>query len=785
VKTSRVKRLEIPAESKNLTRIRDFAVKSGQKLGYNLRQLNGLKLSLDEICTNIIRYAYKDMKKGDIRIEMTRSDNRVVTTVIDSGVSFDIGAVLDPDMDRYVKERRKGGFGIYLVKQLNDDVVYNRVGNRNVLTLTNQIEQKPTIKELIKRNFQPKKMAIRVRFAVIATLIISTISIGTFFLAAMNQKRALTRQYINNYVAILRNFATTTSEYILSERSLLIEEQIYELVETEPSVVRLTVIDRNGTIIADSGVKSIGKGYNSPEGVVPLIDQQSLVQEYEDKEFGISLYYSVPIKISDMLIGKAFAAIQKERMEKVVSSRLNRMRILLYMILFWFAGIVGISFMGNMFITPVKKITEEINRVGKEGIAGGFHFSGYGEFADISTAFNRMMKEMKQSEIRLTDQARLKKEMQLAQSIQQTLLPKEVPETEGFEISAKYDAAMEVGGDYYDFFYVNENSLGMTVGDVSGKGIGGAFMMSIARTALRLEARGQKNASEVLVRLNSTLHGEFKKGMYITLFYIILDSKRRSINYASAGHTPMILYRAATDQIFRLNPRGFPIGLSIGDLKHFKKSMDNERVNLDKGDLLLVYTDGITEAMNSKREEYGDQRLLSAIKRYKALPTLEFADHLMEDIKNFTGGTPQTDDITFLVIRDKEKYTELQFQKRSLLFDLIEKEEYTVDRACKETGISRSSYYRLRRLREEKGDEALLLQSKEKNLGFVDFDISQKILAVVMEYPEYSAKRIGEVLTEERYGTLDLDTTLIYRELKRLKLSTKEKRIAYIKRKGS
>ncbi|HUT66617.1 MAG TPA: SpoIIE family protein phosphatase, partial [Spirochaetota bacterium] len=405
--------------------------------------------------------------------------------------------------------------------------------------------------------------------------------------------------------------------------------------------------------------------------------------------------------------------------------------------------------------------------------------------ADISTAFNRMMKEMKQSEIRLTDQARLKKEMQLAQSIQQTLLPKEVPETEGFEISAKYDAAMEVGGDYYDFFYVNENSLGMTVGDVSGKGIGGAFMMSIARTALRLEARGQKNASEVLVRLNSTLHGEFKKGMYITLFYIILDSKRRSINYASAGHTPMILYRAATDQIFRLNPRGFPIGLSIGDLKHFKKSMDNERVNLDKGDLLLVYTDGITEAMNSKREEYGDQRLLSAIKRYKALPTLEFADHLMEDIKNFTGGTPQTDDITFLVIRDKEKYTELQFQKRSLLFDLIEKEEYTVDRACKETGISRSSYYRLRRLREEKGDEALLLQSKEKNLGFVDFDISQKILAVVMEYPEYSAKRIGEVLTEERYGTLDLDTTLIYRELKRLKLSTKEKRIAYIKRKGS
>ena len=148
--------------------------------------------------------------------------------------------------------------------------------------------------------------------------------------------------------------------------------------------------------------------------------------------------------------------------------------------------------------------------------------------------------------MRLTDQARLKREMQLAQSIQHTLLPKNVPESEGYEIAAEYDAAMEVGGDYYDFFEVDDNTVGMAVGDVSGKGIGGAFVMSIVRTALRLEARGEKNAAEVLLKINSSLDGEFKKGMYMTLFYIILDSKRRVINYASAGHTPMILYRGKT-----------------------------------------------------------------------------------------------------------------------------------------------------------------------------------------------------------------------------------------------
>jgi serine phosphatase RsbU (regulator of sigma subunit)/anti-sigma regulatory factor (Ser/Thr protein kinase)/transposase len=785
VKTSRTKRLTTPADAKNLARIRDFAIKSGQKFGFNARQLNGLKLSLDEICTNIIRYAYNDMKKGDIRIEMARTNNDVVTRIIDRGVGFDYSEVTDPDIDRYVKERKKGGFGIYLVRQLNDSVDYKRAGNRNILTLTNKVEPRPAIWELIRRNFQPGKMTIRVKFAVVATLVITCISVGTYFLMSLAQKRELIRQYIDNYITVLKNFAATTTEYILSERVLLLEEQIYELIEEEPSIVRLAVIDRNSTIIADKVVQNIGKHHSLPDGVVPLIDQEYLVQEYSDTEYGPAYYYTVPIRIADAYVGKAFLAIQKERMTEVVESRVNRMRILLYILLFWFVGIVGISFMGNMFVTPVKRITEELNRVGKEGISGGFHFSGYGEFADISTAFNKMMREIKKSEVELTDQARLKKEMQLAQSIQQTLLPRKVPETEGFEISAKYDAAMEVGGDYYDFFYVDDNSIGITVGDVSGKGIGGAFIMSIVRTALRLEARRQKDASQVLVRLNTTLQGEFKKGMYITLFYIILDSKRRVINYASAGHTPMILYRAETDQIYRLNPRGFPIGLNVGDLKLFRKSMDNERISLKKGDLLLVYTDGITEAMNKKRQEYGEERLLETIRNYKHLSTAEFADQMIMDIRDFTGGTPQSDDITFIVIRDKEMYDELQYQKRTMLFDLIEKEGYTIEKACREVGISKSSYYRLKKARDEQGLKAFVSQTERGEINVADMDISQKILSVVMKNPEYSARKIGEVLAKEEGSDLDIDTTLIYRELKRLKLSTKEKRVAYVRRKAA
>jgi serine/threonine-protein kinase RsbW len=355
VKTKRTKRFTALAELDNLNRIRDFAIKSGQNFGLNARQLNGLKLSIDEICTNIIRYAYKGMDSGDIRIEMLRSNNKVVTRIIDKGVSFDYTDVVDPDIDKYVKEGKKGGFGIYLVRRLNDDVKYTRVDNKNILTLTNSVEPHPTLIELIKQNLQPKKMTIKVRFAVISTLIITVISVGTFFLASLTQKRALTRQYINNYVAILKNFATSSTEYILSERALLITEQIYDLIEDEPSIVRLVVIDRNGAIIADRVVQNIGKQYSPPGGIVPLIDQEHLVQEYGDPEYGPSLYYSVPIRIAGAYIGKAFLAIQKEIMEIVINSRVNRVRILLYMILFWIVGIVGISFMGKYIHYPRKE----------------------------------------------------------------------------------------------------------------------------------------------------------------------------------------------------------------------------------------------------------------------------------------------------------------------------------------------------------------------------------------------------------------------------------------------
>ncbi len=778
-----IKRLKVPADTKYLGKIRDFATKYGEKFGFNLRQINGFKLSIDEICTNIIRYAYKNRStQGTIEITIEKKGLEIITKIIDHGIPFDYSKVDDPDLDTYIKQKRKGGFGIFLVRQLNEKVEYNRINDTNILTLYNRVEPKPTLIELIKKNFNPSKMTIRVRFAIIATIVISIVSVGTFFLAKITQEKTLIREYISKYTTLLKNFSETSSEFLINERTLILEEQLYNIIKNDPTINRITIINKNGTIVADSNVRKIGKIYKNPPGTIPLIDQDYLVQEFTNKMGEKFLYFGVPVRVSEIYIGKIYMSVPKSIMLENINKQLNRNKIFIYMIIFWTLGIIGISFIGNMFITPIKKITEELYRVSKEGIKGGFHFTGYGEFAEISTAFNKMMRALKDSEIKLTDQARLKREMQLAQSIQQTLLPKEIPHTEGFDIAARYQAAMEVGGDYFDFFFVDENSIGIAVGDVSGKGIGGAFVMSIVRTALRLEARGQKNAADVLSNLNITLDGEFKKGMYITLFYVILDSKKRIINYASAGHNPMILYRAKTDRIYRLNPKGFPIGLNLGDPRFFQKNITNEKLALDKDDLLFIYTDGITEAMNPEREEFGEKRLLKAIKKYRELDANSFSDALMEEIKSFTRRAPQSDDITFIVIKEKEGYSEIEYHKRKELFDLIENKHYSIKEACQLVGISTSTYYKLKKLRETGKEAKIIPKDIKRKIEYLDFELSQKIIEIIKRHPEASAKKITSMLASKEYGNIKIESKLVYRELKRLKLSTKEKRLAYVKR---
>ena len=127
--------MTVPAEKEFLPKVREFAERYGRKHGFSREHINCLRITVDEICSNIVLYAYSGIDRGDIKIEFTQQDDTVVTNIVDTGVAFDYSSVETPNLERYVQERLKGGLGLHLVKSLNDDVVYERVGHRNVLTI--------------------------------------------------------------------------------------------------------------------------------------------------------------------------------------------------------------------------------------------------------------------------------------------------------------------------------------------------------------------------------------------------------------------------------------------------------------------------------------------------------------------------------------------------------------------------------------------------------------------------------------------------------------------------
>jgi anti-anti-sigma factor len=275
-----------------------------------------------------------------------------------------------------------------------------------------------------------------------------------------------------------------------------------------------------------------------------------------------------------------------------------------------------------------------------------------------------------------------------------------------------------------------------------------------------------------------------KRGMFVTMFYVILDSKNRIISYASAGHNPMILYRYETNDTYFLNPKGFPVGISLPDVNLFRQSISLEKIKLKKDDMLLIYTDGVTEAMNERREQYGEDRLIQIIRQYGHLPPKEFISRLDHDIKEFTGGNPQNDDITVVAVKEKLTADEVLFGIRKKLLDMVELKGMSVKEACAKMKVSPATYYRYKKRLELMGERGLKNKVLRQDMDIKRVSIEERkdILEIIRHHPEYGAKRLTSEFNKSRNPSQALSERMVYDELRRLSLNTKELRLDYLKR---
>ena len=244
----------------------------------------------------------------------------------------------------------------------------------------------------------------------------------------------------------------------------------------------------------------------------------------------------------------------------------------------------------------------------------------------------------------ISERERVEQELQVARSIQQASLPKEVPELEGWHISPYYQPAREVGGDFYDFLELPSGQLGLIVGDATGKGVPAALVMASARSMLRAvaQALGSSSPGDVLGRVNDALFTDIPPNMFVTCFYAILDLNSGSLTYANAGHDLPYLHRSGTAE--ELRARGMPLGLMPG------MSYEEKEITLEAGESALFYSDGLVEAHDPKGEMFGFPRLRELMAEHGDKRSL--GDLLLEELYSFTGEEwKQEDDITLLTLR--------------------------------------------------------------------------------------------------------------------------------------
>jgi sigma-B regulation protein RsbU (phosphoserine phosphatase) len=244
---------------------------------------------------------------------------------------------------------------------------------------------------------------------------------------------------------------------------------------------------------------------------------------------------------------------------------------------------------------------------------------------------------------------KLNREIEIAREVQERLFPQHLPPIAGLDYFGRCRTALGVGGDYYDFLALPDGRLGIALGDVSGKGIAAALTMASLQASLRADAmRAGDDIAGLITRVNRMLYDASTEDRYATLFYAQYDPAGRRLCYVNAGHCPPILLRSVADgqKIERLDQAG---GTVVGLLPEC--AYQQAEVRLDPGDLLVIYTDGFSEAMSPNQEEWGETRLLNAVASCDGLPAKDCITRIMQAADNFAAGAPQSDDMTLVILR--------------------------------------------------------------------------------------------------------------------------------------
>ena len=354
---------------------------------------------------------------------------------------------------------------------------------------------------------------------------------------------------------------------------------------------------------------------------------------------------------------KAILCVQRQMDAMMKARNVYINNVVLVLIILAVLVIVGQSlFLHRALLRPLEQISEEAMRFSTENISSGKKLQdtirNEDEIGQLAASIDRMEEQIQDYVENLTritaERERISAELSLATRIQADMLPNifpAFPDRRDFDIYAMMDPAKEVGGDFYDFFLVDEGHLGIVMADVSGKGIPAALFMTISKIVVQDFAMSAQNPAEALERANAQICLNNREDMFVTVWLGILDLNSGVLTASNAGHEYPAIRKAGESFSLLKDKHGFVIGVME------KSRYQNYEIRLEPGDELFLYTDGVPEATSSSDELYGTERMLSALNRFRDEEPEELLKKMREDIAGFAGDAPQFDDITMLCMK--------------------------------------------------------------------------------------------------------------------------------------
>ena len=279
------------------------------------------------------------------------------------------------------------------------------------------------------------------------------------------------------------------------------------------------------------------------------------------------------------------------------------------------------------------------------------------QLGELADSFNQMTGSIENLLQTAAEKKRLEEELRIARQIQMSLLPRGPLDVPGLGVTALCVPAREVGGDYYDFFRVGERRLGVLIADVSGKGTSAALYMAELKGLMLSLSQIYQSPRQLLIEVNRIISENLDTRSFITMTYAVIDLDEGVMTFARAGHTPLIHVPALAETARVLVPNGLVVGLRIpGAHDKFIALLEEDRIELHKGDVLVFYTDGITEAMNRESDLFGDARLSRLLAEHGHLDVADLRERILREIESFVGAADQHDDMTMILIKVEEAF---------------------------------------------------------------------------------------------------------------------------------